>query len=104
MRRWVLVRQTRRAPEDEAIVAALALRAASDGARLSVALLGSATYDLVGPVASSSARPGAIEVLALREEAEGRGVGAGAAPGARLLDYRELVRLLFEADRVIQVA
>ncbi len=94
-RRWLVTRRSRAGTEDAALLAALDARARAAGAVLTVLLLGSATYDL------EAASPGAAEVVGLREEVEGRGVRP--ALGARLVDYPELVRLLFEADRVMEL-
>ena len=94
-RRWLVTRQSQAEAEDAALLAALDARARADGARLTVLLLGNAAYDLEGDP------PGAADVVALREEVEGRGIRP--PPRTRLVSYPELVRLLFESERVMEL-
>ena len=97
-RRWLVVKTTPWNSEEGPVLAALARAAERSGRTLAVMLLGSASYSVnAAPLAPG--RPH-LECWALEEDVRGRGIRCGV--GVRVVRYPELVRSLFEAEKVIQ--
>lgn len=100
-RRWVAVRMTHGGETDAAILRALGARARTADASFALLLLGSATYDLERPAGPVDGDAGTIELFALQEDVEGRGIRPRRP--TTLIGYPELVRLLFDSERVMEI-
>ncbi len=94
--RWLVVRQSPLAPEEQQVLAALRVLAAERGSQLVEVLLGNASYEV------EDAHPEGGEFLLLEEDRKGRGLVIPSGVDARAVSEEELVRQLFTSPKVIQ--
>ena len=99
---WLVIRQTTALPEELAVLEETAREARERGRTLTVVLLGRAAYELPAPAGRSMAPGPDIRYALLREDVAGRGLPLLEAAPVEKLEYRELIRRMFSAERVIQ--
>ena len=98
-RQWILVRSTGLIPEEEGVLAALAIEAVKEGAELVTVLLGTAAYDAERSSRRLPSDSGPVWVL--EEDVEGRGVWPRAMETVRRVSPDELVQGIMSAEKVI---
>ena len=99
---WLVIRQTTALPEELAVLEETAREAREQGRTLTVVLLGRAAYALPVPADRMVGRGADVRYVVLREDVDGRGIPLQEGAPVEKLEYRELIRRMFSAERVIQ--